>query len=81
MPGYGERPDLLWKSIQIKAGIKAKIIPYDGGAEALIALLGGHIDVACLFPTQSTPHIKAENSEPSPFRIRNGTLTSQTSQR
>jgi tripartite-type tricarboxylate transporter receptor subunit TctC len=51
-------PDLLWKSIQIKAGITAKIIPYDGGAEALIALLGGHIDVACLFPTQSTPHIK-----------------------
>ena len=28
-------------------------------AEALIGLLGGHIDVACLFPTQSTPHIKA----------------------
>jgi len=52
-------PDLLWKSIQIKAGITAKIIPYDGGAEALIALLGGHIDVACLFPTQSTPHIKS----------------------
>jgi tripartite-type tricarboxylate transporter receptor subunit TctC len=52
-------PDLLWKSIQIKAAITAKIIPYDGGAEALIALLGGHIDVACLFPTQSTPHIKS----------------------
>ena len=51
-------PDLLWKSIQVKAGITAKIIPYDGGAEALIGLLGGHIDVACLFPTQSTPHIK-----------------------
>jgi tripartite-type tricarboxylate transporter receptor subunit TctC len=52
-------PDLLWKSIQLKAGITARIVPYDGGAEALVALLGGHIDVACLFPTQSTPHIKA----------------------
>ena len=52
-------PDLLWKQIQLKAGITAKIIPYDGGAEALVGLLGGHIDVACLFPTQSTPHIKA----------------------
>ncbi len=52
-------PDLLWKSIQLKAGVSAKIIPYDGGAEALIGLLGGHIDVACLFPTQSTPHIKS----------------------
>jgi tripartite-type tricarboxylate transporter receptor subunit TctC len=51
-------PDLLWKQIQIKTGISAKIIPYDGGAEALIGLLGGHIDVACLFPTQSTPHIR-----------------------
>jgi tripartite-type tricarboxylate transporter receptor subunit TctC len=45
--------------IQIKAGITAEIIPYDGGAEALIALLGGHADVSCLFPTQSTPHIKS----------------------
>ena len=52
-------PDLLWKQIQLKAGITTKIIPYDGGAEALVALLGGHIDVACLFPTQSAPHIKA----------------------
>jgi tripartite-type tricarboxylate transporter receptor subunit TctC len=30
-------PDLLWKQIQLKAGITAKIIPYDGGAEALVA--------------------------------------------
>jgi tripartite-type tricarboxylate transporter receptor subunit TctC len=52
-------PDLLWKQIQLKTGITAKIVPYDGGAEALIGLLGGHIDVSCLFPTQSTPHIKA----------------------
>lgn len=52
-------PDLLWKQIMLKAGISTKVVPYDGGAEALVALLGGHIDVACLFPTQSTPHIKA----------------------
>ena len=52
-------PDLLWKQIQMKTGITAKIIPYDGGAEALVALLGGHIDLSCLAPTQSTPHIKA----------------------
>jgi len=52
-------PDLLWKQIQLKAGITAKIIPYDGGAEAMVGLLGGHIDVSCLAPTQSTPHIKA----------------------
>lgn len=52
-------PDLLWKQIMLKAGISTKVVPFDGGAEALVALLGGHIDVACLFPTQSTPHIKA----------------------
>jgi tripartite-type tricarboxylate transporter receptor subunit TctC len=52
-------PDLLWKQIQLKAGITAKIIPYDGGAEALVGLLGGHIDLSCLAPTQSIPHIKA----------------------
>lgn len=52
-------PDLLWKQIQLRAGISTKVIPYDGGGEALVGLLGGHIDVSCLFPTQSTPHIKA----------------------
>jgi tripartite-type tricarboxylate transporter receptor subunit TctC len=51
--------DLLWKQIQLKAGITTKIIPYDGGAEALVGLLGGHIDVTCNFPTNSTPQIKA----------------------
>jgi tripartite-type tricarboxylate transporter receptor subunit TctC len=52
-------PDLLWKQIQLKTGITTKMIPYDGGAEALVGLLGGHIDLSCLAPTQSTPHIKA----------------------
>lgn len=52
-------PDLLWKQIQLKTGITTKIVPYDGGAEALIGLLGGHIDLSSLAPTQSTPHIKA----------------------
>jgi tripartite-type tricarboxylate transporter receptor subunit TctC len=52
-------PDLLWKQIQLKAGVTAKMIPYDGGAEALVGLLGGHIDLSCLAPTQSIPHIKA----------------------
>jgi len=52
-------PDLLWKQIQLKTGITTKIVPYDGGAEALVGLLGGHIDLVCLLPTQSTPHIKA----------------------
>jgi tripartite-type tricarboxylate transporter receptor subunit TctC len=52
-------PDLLWKQIQLKTGITAKIIPYDGGAEALVGLLGGHIDLSCLAPTQSIPHIRA----------------------
>jgi tripartite-type tricarboxylate transporter receptor subunit TctC len=51
--------DLLWKQTQVKAGITTKIIPYDGGAEALVGLLGGHIDVICNFPTNSTPQIKA----------------------
>jgi tripartite-type tricarboxylate transporter receptor subunit TctC len=32
---------------------------HPGKSKDEIGLLGGHIDVSCLFPTQSTPHIKA----------------------
>ena len=42
-----------------KAGITSKVVPHDGGGPALIAILGGHIDVSGSFAAQATTHIKA----------------------
>ena len=51
--------DMPWKMIMKETGITAKVVPHDGGGPALVAILGGHIDVAGLFAAQSNPHIKA----------------------
>ena len=51
--------DLPWKMIMKETGIKTKVVPYDGGGPALIALLGGHIDISGQFAIAILPHIKA----------------------
>ena len=42
-----------------KAGITSRVVPHDGGGPALIAILGGHIDMTGGFAAQSMAHIKA----------------------
>ncbi len=51
--------DLSWKMIVKETGIEAKNVPHDGGGPALMAVLGGHVDVAGLFTAQSLPHIQS----------------------
>lgn len=51
--------DLSWKLIMKQTGITTKIVPYDGGGPALIALLGGHIEVTGGLTAANLPHIKA----------------------
>jgi tripartite-type tricarboxylate transporter receptor subunit TctC len=51
--------DLSWKMIIKEAGIETKNVPYDGGGPALMAILGGHVDVSDLFSAQTLPHIEA----------------------
>jgi len=51
--------DLSWKMIIKETGIEAKNVPHDGGGPALMALLGGHVDVSDLFTAQTLPHIEA----------------------
>jgi len=50
--------DTPWKQIMAKTGITSKVVPHDGGGPALIAILGGHIDVTGGFSAQSMAHIK-----------------------
>lgn len=51
--------DLSWKMIIKEAGIETKNVPHDGGGPALMAILGGHVDVSGLFSAQTLPHIQA----------------------
>ena len=51
--------DLEWRSLEMKTGIKTRIVPYDGGGAVIIALLGGHINVAILPSTQSLTYYQA----------------------
>ncbi len=51
--------DLSWKMIVKETGIEAKNVPYDGGGPALMAVLGGHVDVSGLFTAQTLPHIQS----------------------
>jgi tripartite-type tricarboxylate transporter receptor subunit TctC len=40
-------------------GIKIKHVPFDGGAKALVAVLGGHIDIAVSTPSTSLSNLRA----------------------
>jgi tripartite-type tricarboxylate transporter receptor subunit TctC len=62
--GTGSVVDLEWRSLEMKAGIKTRIVPHTGGGTVLLALLGGHIDVAILPSTQSLTHYRAGKFRP-----------------
>jgi tripartite-type tricarboxylate transporter receptor subunit TctC len=56
--------DLEWRWLEIKAGMQTRNVPHDGGGQQLLALLGGHIQVAMLATTFSLPHFKAGKLRP-----------------
>ncbi len=45
--------------LQEEAGFEASWVPFDGGNEAAIALLGGHIDAAVMTPSSATAQIES----------------------
>jgi len=53
-----------WRGIERLAGIKTRIVPYDGGGQALIGLLGEHIHASLLAVPQSLPQVKAGKLRP-----------------
>ena len=62
--GTGSVVDLEWRSLEMKAGIKTRIVPHTGGGTVILAILGGHIDVAILPSTQSLAHYRAGKLRP-----------------
>jgi len=51
--------DFTWKQMEVLLGIKLRIVTYDGGAEALVGLLGGHVQASLLSLPQTLPQVKA----------------------
>lgn len=51
--------DFTWKQMEQVLGLKLRIVTYDGGAEALVGLLGGHVQASLLSLPQTLPQIKA----------------------
>jgi tripartite-type tricarboxylate transporter receptor subunit TctC len=56
--------DLPWKQIRLLTGIVTRDVPHTGGGPALLALLGGQVQVASPMGTQAKPHIKAGKLRP-----------------
>lgn len=59
--GYGAFGFNLWAFhlLQEKTGIQAAWIPFDGGNQAALALLGGHIDATSMTPSSALAQIES----------------------
>jgi len=62
--GIGTDNHLTMEQFQRAAGIQAGQIPYAGGGPAVIALLGGEVDVMLVPGPLSVPHIKSGKMRP-----------------
>jgi tripartite-type tricarboxylate transporter receptor subunit TctC len=56
--------DFGWRWLEKRAGFTSRNTSFPGGAEALVALLGGHIQVTRLSLPQSLPHMRAGTIRP-----------------
>lgn len=55
----GASVDITMQALMKVAGVKAKTIPFRGGAESVTTVLGGHTDFAGQVPAEVLPHVKA----------------------
>jgi tripartite-type tricarboxylate transporter receptor subunit TctC len=57
--GTWSQVDFTWRTIERDYNLKMRNVSYPGGAEALVALLGGHVAASLLSLPQTMPHIAA----------------------
>jgi tripartite-type tricarboxylate transporter receptor subunit TctC len=57
--GTWSQVDFMWRTLEHDHGLKIRNVSFPGGAEALVALLGGHVQASLLSLPQTLPHIKA----------------------
>ena len=55
-PGPWTPPDVVWKYLMKVTGTSFKIVPFQGGGEATVALLGGHVDAGTAIPSMAMPY-------------------------
>ena len=56
--------DIGQKKLMLAAGYTARIVPYDGGGPAILAVVGKHADVTSVTPFSGYAHIKAGKMVP-----------------
>jgi tripartite-type tricarboxylate transporter receptor subunit TctC len=62
--GAGSWNEMAWKQVEAETGIKTRIIPYEGGAAGMLAVLGGHADITGTGISSAAAHIKAGKLRP-----------------
>ena len=62
--GAGGWNEMAWELLEKEAGIKTRVVPYEGGAAGMLAVLGGHADITSLGIISAAAHIKAGTLRP-----------------
>src|SRR5919197_1390028 len=65
--GAWSQVDFPWLTIERDYDLKIRNVSYPGGAEALVALLGGHVKASLLPLPQTLPHIAAVSRQSPTF--------------
>ncbi len=63
-PGVGNVLHLITEAFNLRAGIQMLHVPYKGAGPAMIALLGGEVQVMVVPPIIAAPHVKSERLRP-----------------
>ena len=58
-PGVGTILHLNLEDLKTRAGVDLTHVPFAGNAEALPALLGGHVEASMVHPSEILPHVQA----------------------
>ena len=62
--GAWSSSDFAWRWLEMNAGFTSRNVPHDGGQQATVALLGGHIQVGRLSSGHAFPHWRAGKIRP-----------------
>ncbi|RGZ01148.1 tripartite tricarboxylate transporter substrate binding protein [Clostridium sp. AM58-1XD] len=57
-PGAGGIPDLAAKAFLQQSGMSVEGVPYNGDAEVVTAMLGGHVDFGVMHPSNAMQYIE-----------------------
>jgi tripartite-type tricarboxylate transporter receptor subunit TctC len=59
-PGNGSTPHLAMELLERALGVQLNHVPYKGGAQAIIDVLGGHVQSLAVNALEVQPHVKSD---------------------